>query len=195
MKKENRTRANTVLLVGICAVAVTAFAAQRIVNLTCDKALMGDVSIKTLRTGGDPLNGTDSTEVTATAAELNYLDVTAGTATASKALVLNSSKTVASVNSMSVTGTLTIAEGGLANSTVLSADIKDGEIVNADVNASAAIALSKLGVGTLTWTNTNATVIDGTTAVSATITVPDGAGTGTNLVMVFVDGLLKSKTP
>jgi hypothetical protein len=195
MKKENRTRAITVLLVGICAVAVTAFAAQRIVNLTCDKALMGDVSIKTLRTGGDPLNGTDSTEVTATAAELNYLDVTAGTATASKALVLNSSKTVASVNSMSVTGTLTIAEGGLANSTVLSADIKDGEIVNADVNASAAIALSKLGVGTLTWTNTNATVIDGTTAVSATITVPDGAGTGTNLVMVFVDGLLKSKTP
>lgn len=35
-------------------------------------------------------------------------------------------------------------EGGIKDSTILSADIKDLEIVNADINASAAIAFSKL---------------------------------------------------
>lgn len=38
-----------------------------------------------------------------------------------------------------------IAEGELANSTVISADIKDDSIVNADINSAAAIALTKLG--------------------------------------------------
>lgn len=40
----------------------------------------------------------------------------------------------------------TVTEGLLADSTVVSADIKDAEIVNADVNASAAIANTKLAV-------------------------------------------------
>ena len=39
-----------------------------------------------------------------------------------------------------------VTEGSLPNSSVVSADIKDGEIVNADVNASAAIANTKLAV-------------------------------------------------
>lgn len=37
-----------------------------------------------------------------------------------------------------------VTEGSLADSTIVSADIKDGEIVNADLSASAAIAYSKL---------------------------------------------------
>ena len=50
--------------------------------------------------------------VTSTAAELNYVDVTPGTATASKALVLNSSLDVTGINSLSatsLTGTLQTA--------------------------------------------------------------------------------------
>ena len=43
-----------------------------------------------------------------------------------------------------ITGGLTISEGDLADSVILSADIKDGEIVNADVSASADIAYSKM---------------------------------------------------
>lgn len=39
-----------------------------------------------------------------------------------------------------------LTEGDIANSTILSADIKDGELVDADVNASAAIANTKLAV-------------------------------------------------
>jgi len=43
-----------------------------------------------------------------------------------------------------------VTEGSLADSTIVSADIKDGEIVNADLSATAAIAYSKLNlVGSL----------------------------------------------
>ena len=45
---------------------------------------------------------------------------------------------------LDVSGALTITEGALADSTVLSADIKDGEIVDADINASAGITNTKL---------------------------------------------------
>ena len=66
---------------------------------------------------------------------------------------------LATVGALTTTGAVTIAEGALANSTVLSADIKDGEIVNADINASAAIAMTKLatnslGAVTLTFSST-----------------------------------------
>jgi len=42
--------------------------------------------------------------VTATATELNYVDTTPGTAEASKALVLNSSRNIANINNLSMTG-------------------------------------------------------------------------------------------
>ncbi len=51
-------------------------------------------------TTGLKLNGT---LVTSTAAELNYVDVTAGTATASKALVLDSSSNISGINKLSMT--------------------------------------------------------------------------------------------
>jgi hypothetical protein len=49
--------------------------------------------------------------------------------------------------SLSTTGDVGIAEGALTDSTVVTADIKDGEIVDADINASAAIDVTKLGTG------------------------------------------------
>lgn len=48
------------------------------------------------------------------------------------------------VGSLTTTGGVTIAEGALADSTVVTADIKDGTIANADISASAAIVASKL---------------------------------------------------
>lgn len=70
---------------------------------------------------------------------------TTGTATAA----IGSIGVLTVTGSMSTTGVVTIAEGKLADSTIVSADIKDGEIVNADINASAAIALTKLAAGNL----------------------------------------------
>ena len=48
------------------------------------------------------------------------------------------------VDAVKFDGAVTITEGALTDSTILSADIKDGEIVNADVNSSAAIAGTKI---------------------------------------------------
>jgi len=57
-----------------------------------------------------------------------------------------------------------VVNAGLADSAVTSAKILDGTIVNADVNASAAIALTKLGTGALPTTITvaSANIVDGT---------------------------------
>jgi hypothetical protein len=57
-------------------------------------------------TTGLKLNGT---LITASASELNYVDTTAGTAEASKALILNSSRNISNINAMSLTGLLSNA--------------------------------------------------------------------------------------
>ena len=58
-------------------------------------------TLTSLSTGSLTLNGT---AITATAAEINWLDITAaGTAEASKALVLDSSKNISGINSLSCT--------------------------------------------------------------------------------------------
>jgi len=61
---------------------------------------------------------TGSVNVTATEAELNYTDVTPGTATASKAVVLDASKDVSGINDLGVSGTLTAATCVLTNVTI-----------------------------------------------------------------------------
>lgn len=49
-------------------------------NITLGKVKARELSAKVLKIGGDPLNGTESTEVTATAAELNILGGVTATA-------------------------------------------------------------------------------------------------------------------
>ena len=51
--------------------------------------------------------------------------------------------------SLVTTGAVTIAEGALTDSKIVSSDIKDGEIVNADISASAAIAIVKIATNSL----------------------------------------------
>jgi hypothetical protein len=94
---------------------------------------------------------------------------------------------------LTVRSTLTLTEGVLTDSTVVSADIKNDSIVDADVNSAAAIAISKLAtsgnlaaatltnaLGNLRVTNTivdvnnatNVIVVQGGTIRSWTITTP-----------------------
>lgn len=91
--------------------------------------------------------------VTSTAAELNYVDVTAGTATANKALVLDSNKAIETITTLGVT---TLKIGGTAiTSTANELNILDG------VTASAA-ELNVLDGVTSTVTELNYT--DGVTS-------------------------------
>ena len=60
------------------------------------------------------LNGT---QITATGEKLNYVDVTPGTASASKALVLNSSRDISNINSLSCTSLIVNGTAITGNST------------------------------------------------------------------------------
>ena len=74
-----------------------------------------------------------------------------------------------------------VAEAGIADSAVTSAKILDGTIVNADINASAAIALSKLATGALPTAITvaSANLVDLTIA---TADIVDGAVTSDKIL-------------
>lgn len=73
-----------------------------------------------------------------------------------------------------------VATAGIADSAVTSAKIADGTIVDADVNASAAIALSKLATGALPTAITvaSANIVDGTIA---TADLADGSVTSAKI--------------
>ena len=116
----------TCAAVTLAAIAVTVYAAAPTVSSYTAPNLVAEIN-----TGFATLYGSISTN-TSTAT------VTVGALTASGAVT---------GGSVSTTGAVGIAEGQLTDSTVLSADIKNGEIVNADVNASAAIDVTKLGTG------------------------------------------------
>ena len=84
---------------------------------------------------------------------------------------------------ISTTGDVTIAEGALTDSKIVSADIKNGEIVNADINSSAAITGGKLDL------------TSGTTAVTAsglvkggTLGIGDGVLARVAGTLVWIEG-------
>jgi hypothetical protein len=79
-----------------------------------------------------------------------------GIGTAAQVLKVNSSATAPEWGQ--------VATAGIADSAVTSAKIADGTIVDADINASAAITLTKLGTGALPTTVTvaSANLVDGT---------------------------------
>jgi hypothetical protein len=138
--------------------------------------------------------------------ELEMIDtITAGTAAASKAVVLDSSKDITGIRNLTLAGDLTvsgddlfmatntsgaalIADGTNFNPVVISGDITigtsgvaaigSGVIVNADVNASAAIADSKLDT------------ISTADKVSAAAIQVDGATSGTSVTLAATDKFL-----
>jgi len=83
--------------------------------------------------------------------------------------------------------TLEIPEGALTNSTVVSADIKDGEIVSADLSATAAITLSQLAA-----LNRGFVIIGNSSNVAAAVDGNDDGyiliGDGTDLASVDITG-------
>ncbi len=138
--------------------------------------------------------------------ELEMIDgITAGTAAASKAVVLDSSKDVTGIRNLTIAGDLTvsgddlfmatntsgaalIADGTNFNPVVISGDVTigtsgvaaigSGVIVNADVNASAAIADSKLDT------------ISTADKVSGAAVQVDGATSGTSITLAATDKFL-----
>ena len=83
---------------------------------------VGDVTIPE----GDLILG--STAVTSTAAEINVLDgVTGGTVTASKALVVDSNKDIASLRNVTLTGTLTFDSVGITAVTTSAETFADND--------------------------------------------------------------------
>jgi hypothetical protein len=74
---------------------------------------------------------------------------------------------------------------------VTSTSITDGTIVNADINSSAAIAISKLdGV---TSTNTELNILDGVTSTTAELNILDGV-TSTAAELNILDGVTATAT-
>jgi len=104
------------------------------------------------------------------------LENSIGTNSASAAVTVGglTVTTLATAGALTTTGAVTIAEGKLTDSTVVSADIKDATIVDADVAAAAAIAQSKIAVSPLGAT---------------TITLTDGAS-WTNYLYFSAQGTL-----
>jgi hypothetical protein len=73
-----------------CVVAISAIGVTYKDAVSIYKVYTDEISAATFKLGGDPINGTPSTTVSATAAQLNTLyGVTGGTVTASKALVVD----------------------------------------------------------------------------------------------------------
>lgn len=72
-----------------------------------------------------------------------------------ESLGITNTTAAVTVGSLTTTGAVTIAEGALTASTVVSATIKDGTIVNADISSAAALAQSKIATnnaGAMTFT-------------------------------------------
>jgi hypothetical protein len=88
------------------------------------------------------------------------------------AQIEDSEVTTAKINDLAVT------TGKIADSAVTSAKIADGTIVNADVNASAAVALSKLATGTVgSIVVHNASGVPTATAITGDVTITSGGVT------------------
>ena len=150
--------------------------------VTLDKLLHGDTNSdgKFLRAN----NGADPTFETIDLTNLSGSNLTSGTIPAARF----GTDTIAtgSLAAGALPTDVTIADANISgNLTIESADIVDGTIVNADINASAAIALTKLATGALPTgiTIASANLVDGT-IVNADIN-SSAAIAGTKISPVF----------
>jgi hypothetical protein len=124
------------------------------------------------------------TLVTSTAAELNYVDVTAGTAAASKALVLDSSKNIAGIDTMSM-NTLNLTFDNATGNTV--------GFVGHVTRTTSVTPATGLGVGVdfFVENSNNVNVAYGDISVSAN-TITAGAEDGKFSVNLMTAGALAS---
>jgi hypothetical protein len=128
----------------------------------------GEVSMTTLDIGG--------TNVTSTAAELNLVDgITAGTVSASLAVITDSNKDITGFRNVTLTGELDAATGDF------SGDVDVDGTLEADAITVNGTALASVIAGT---TVTNAT----TAAVATTVTITDNESTNENNAIIFTAG-------
>ena len=139
-------------------------------------ALANDVDFNVAKAGGFQIGGV---AVTATAAELNYVDITAaGTGEASKALVLDGSRDVDTINALGIAS----MANNWTNAGITVADM--GILTTVDING------GTLGSFTVDggWTASGQTCADlGTVSAATSITATDLIGTN-------VDGILGADT-
>jgi hypothetical protein len=128
----------------------------------------GEVSMTTLDIGG--------TNVTSTAAELNLVDgITAGTVSASLAVIADSNKDISGFRNVTLTGELDAATGDF------SGDVDVDGTLEADAITVNGTALASVIAGT---TVSNAT----TAAVATTVTITDNESTNENNAIIFTAG-------
>jgi hypothetical protein len=128
----------------------------------------GEVSMTTLDIGG--------TNVTSTAAELNLVDgITAGTVSASLAVIADSNKDISGFRNVTLTGELDAATGDF------SGDVDVDGTLEADAITVNGTALASVIAGT---TVANAT----TAAVATTVTITDNESTNENNAIIFTAG-------
>jgi len=179
--------------------------------LVCGVALAGQLSTTwTLRNVVDPPDLRDGLNADAQAADAR-LDALEGGSTVGAVepgyIIVGNASTVGV--DVAVSGDITMATNGavaLAADCVAAAEMADAD--HGDVSWSGGVATvdtgavlaSEIGAGTLantvllptsvTWTNTQAIVIDGTTAVTSNQTFL--SSTGVTNTLVIVDGLIKA---
>jgi hypothetical protein len=156
------------IMVGLAAIAAGALVAMA--------AQDTDITPRQVR---DPLTLETYLEANATDAQARIAVLESGINTSANPVVTG----LLTAGAISTTGDVTIAEGALTDSKIVSADIKNGEIVNADINASAAITGGKLDL------------TSGTTAVTASGLVKGGTlGIGAGVLarvagtLVWIEG-------
>lgn len=105
------------------------------------------LNVKALKTGAER-PGTAGTEITATAAELNVLDgVTAGTVTASKAVVVDANKDVAGFNIIRSSGDHLKVQSAVTNTDIAGKTVRVNSITNTGTADSLIGFQSKPGQG------------------------------------------------
>ena len=174
---------------------VTGIRTVGLTNLTAS----GDVRIDDILQLAESKLTIGGTVVSSTAAELNYVDVTAiGTAEASKALVVDADKQIDglyAVSSTHVTGTMTVSGQGIFASSQLSAL---GDFSSAGVTTITSLTASGLAnIGSITGTNgiLSSAGIQATTFVRAASFIVGGtnaAGNPQEYTIDVIGGMLRA---
>jgi hypothetical protein len=177
-------------------------------NLTISASSSVNIATHNGSTTGLKLAGT---LITSTAAELNYVDTTAGTAEASKALILDSSRDITNINSLSAstltsvattdstsstTGAVHIAGGvGIAKSVFIGAassgylELSGNASFNGDIGSTGVLTLSNATDSTTT--TTGAVKIAGGVGIVKSVNIGQTLTVGGNTTLssnLIVDG-------
>jgi hypothetical protein len=161
---------------------------QKLADITATAAEINDLT-------SNAVDGSDLTklsEVTATSTELNYVDVTAaGTAQASKAVVLDGSKNIATIGTVGCGAITSTGASSFGATTLASLNNSSGGITNAGsiAGATSVDGSGDLTMGTITMSGFSVDA-DGDTSAKSLISTSTISGSGAaSAASVTADGL------